>query len=541
MAQVQATLARIEPQIEAADFELIKGLASTIAFVMTLLRAQRTTIARLRRFFGLSASERTREVLRSVPDSNADIGRTWAANGQGAAGNTDAAAAASGKPKAKGHGRLAASDYQAAIHVAVSHNTLSAGCGCPGCGRGSLYELKEPARIVRIVGQPMLAALCWDCQRLRCSACGDVYTAQAPNEAQGPKFDETAVSMIALCRYGAGLPHHRLERLQRNLQTPISSSTQWEVLDQSAPTFRPVFEHMETLAAQGAVVHNDDTYVRILAFMGEARAKLLNDGQLPDPERTGLFTTAIVSITDDGPIALFYSGRKHAGENLAKLLTAREPDREPPILMSDALNRNVPKGHAVVEANCAAHARRGIVDQYPNFPAECRHVLELMRTVFSVEALCKQHTLSPQQRLLVHQRESKPAMDELHQWMTAQLAQKLVEPNSDLGKAYDYMLKRCDKFTLFLRQAGAPLENNICERALKRAICHRRNSLFYRTQHGASVGDMFTSLIHTAELRGQNPFDYLTQVQRHASAVAENPADWMPWNYKATIAGLADR
>jgi hypothetical protein len=275
--------------------------------------------------------------------------------------------------------------------------------------------------------------------------------------------------------------------------------------------------------------------------MGEARAKLLNDGQLPDPERTGLFTTAIVSITDDGPIALFYSGRKHAGENLAKLLTAREPDRDPPILMSDALNRNVPKGHAVVEANCAAHARRGIVEQFPNFPAECRHVLELMRTVFSVEAVCKQYALSPQQRLLVHQRESQPVMDELHQWMTAQLAQRLVEPNSDLGKAYDYMLKRWDKFTLFLRQPGAPLENNICERALKMAICHRRNSLFYRTQHGASVGDMFTSLIHTAELRGQNPFDYLTRVQRHASAVAENPADWMPWTYQATLDRLAER
>jgi hypothetical protein len=103
------------------------------------------------------------------------------------------------------------------------------------------------------------------------------------------------------------------------------------------------------------------------------------------------------------------------------------------------------------------------------------------------------------------------------------------------------MLKRWDKFTLFLRVPGAPIDNNICERALKMAICQRRNSLFYRTQHGATVGDMFTSLIHTAELHGKNPFEYLTALLRHARAVAEQPADWMPWTFEATLAALAAR
>ena len=197
---------------------------------------------------------------------------------------------------------------------------------------------------VHAVGQPVLAALCWDCQRLRCSACGHVYTALAPEEAQGPKFDESAVSMIALCRYCVGLPHNRLETLQRNLQTPIPSSTQWDVLDQSAPVFAPVFEQMKKTAAQGALVHNDDTYVRILSFLGKRRAQLLRTGELPDPERTGLFTTAILSITDKEPIALFCTGRKYAGENLAELLKTREAELEPPILMSDGLDsRNLPK------------------------------------------------------------------------------------------------------------------------------------------------------------------------------------------------------
>lgn len=513
--------------------------------VMRLVRAQRTSIARLRRLFGLSASEKTRQVTGAGSADSAGSDKEPAADGapQADASAGDAAVGGSTETSAskpKGHGRLGASDYPTATQHAVLHAELKVGELCPLCERGKLYELKEPARIVRIVGQPLLAALCWNCQRLRCAACGHVYTAKAPQQAQGPKFDETAVSMIALCRYGVGLPHHRLERLQRNLQTPVSSSTQWEALEQNESTFRPAFEELERTAAQGSVVHNDDTYVRILEFMGDRLAKLLKDGQLPDPDRKGLFTTGIVSITEHGPIALFYSGRKHAGENLAILLTARAPELEPPIQMSDALNRNVPNGHTVVEANCTLHARRGIVDQFPNFPAECRTLLELFRTIFIVDAKCKQDKLSAEQRLLVHQTQSKPAMDELHRFMTEQLTQRQVEPNSDLGKAYNYMLKRWDKFTVFLHKPGAPIDNNICERALKMAICQRRNSLFYRTQRGAKIGDMFTSLIHTAELHGENPFDYLTELQRHARAVADNPAQWLPWTYRATLARLSE-
>jgi transposase len=536
--KVEATLARIKPQLEAQDFELIARLWSTLMLVMRLVRAQRASLARLRRVFGLSSSEKTREVTGAGVDANRS-GAEAAQDATGAQGAHDGETAAKTKPK--GHGRLGVSDYPTALHHAVLHAELKVGERCPLCERGSLYALEEPARILRILGQPLLAAHCWDCQRLRCSGCGHVFTAQAPTEARGPKFDETAVAMLGLCRYGAGLPLHRLERLQRNVQTPLSSSTQWDALDQNAPALRPAFEHLERVAAQGSVIHDDDTYVRILSFMGERRAKLLQAGELPDPDRTGLFTTAIVSSTELGTVALFYSGRKHAGENLNKLLMARDPERDAPILMSDALSRNVPKDHLVVEANCTAHARRGIVDQFPNFPAECRTVLLLLREVYAVEADCKARKLTPDKRLAEHRDRSEPVMSQLHAFMTEELASKRAEPNSGLGKAYQYMLKRWDKLTLFLRVASAPLENNICERALKMAICHRRNSLFYRTQHGATVGDTFTSLIHTAELHGKNPFDYLTALLRHARAVADQPAAWMPWTYEATLAGLSGR
>jgi hypothetical protein len=366
-----------------------------------------------------------------------------------------------------------------------------------------------------------------------------VYTARAPEQAQGSKYDETAASMMALLRYGTGMPFHRLDHLQRDLKTPVPSSTQWDVVNERVELVRPAYDELVRLAAQGSVVHNDDSYMRVLHFMGKRRAALLKTGQLPDPERTGLFTTAIVSIAPSRPaIALFFTGRKHAGENLADVLSQRAAELSPPIQMGDALTRNVPEGHTVLASNCLAHGRRKIVDEIDNFPAECRYLLERLHLVYEVDDQCRQEKLSDQQRLSKHQRDSAPVMAEIRQWMEEQFDNKRIEPNSGLGQAFHYLLKRWDKFTLFLQKPGAPLDNNICERALKMAIQNRKSSLFYRSPRGAQVGDIYMSLIHTAELHGENPFDYLTALQRHEKAVAENPTEWLPWTYRETLARM---
>jgi len=113
-------------------------------------------------------------------------------------------------------------------------------------------------------------------------------------------------------------------------------------------------------------------------------------------------------------------------------------------------------------------------------------------------------------------------MEKLHSWYTAQFAERKVEPNSGLGQAISYLLKHWEKLTPFLRVAGAPLDNNLVERALKKAILHRKNSLFYKTRKGAQMGNLFMSLIHTCENNGVNAFDYLTELQRHAEGVSPN-------------------
>ena len=204
--------------------------------------------------------------------------------------------------------------------------------------------------------------------------------------------------------------------------------------------------------------------------------------------------------------------------------------------MSDALSRNLPDGYEVVDSNCLAHARRKVADEVDNFPSKCLFLLDQLALVYKLDNECKQQRLSKDERLRAHQRHSAPVMEALQKWMTAQFDAKLIEPNSGLGQAFNYFLKRWDKFTVFLRVPGAPLDNNICERALKMAIRFRKASLFYRSERGARVGDIYMTLIHTAELHGQNPFDYITELQRNHKAVRETPADWLPWNYKATLA-----
>lgn len=143
--------------------------------------------------------------------------------------------------------------------------------------------------------------------------------------------------------------------------------------------------------------------------------------------------------------------------------------------------------------------------------------------------------MTPEDRLAFHQAKSKPLMDELYRWLNKQLEEKLVEPNSGLGKAITYMLNHWGPLTRFMEIPGAPLDNNICERALKKAILHRKNSLFYKTDHGALIGDIFMSLIQTCAMAGENPYEYLLAIHKNPAMVKANPGNWLPWNFSQNL------
>ena len=431
-------------------------------------------------------------------------------------------------PPAAGHGRNGAEAFGAARKVSIKHQKLTHGDRCPECGKGNVYGQKEPKVLVRFVGQPPLAATVYSLERLRCGACGQVFTAQEPEGVGPDKYDETAAAMIAQLKYGAGTPFHRLEQLESQLGIPLPAATQWEIVEEAAQPLKPALDELIRQAAQGNVVHNDDTGMRVLTLKRE-----------PEDKRTGVFTSGIVSVGQERKIALYFTGGRHAGENLAEVLKQRSAELPSPILMCDALSRNVPRLPAGVEillANCLAHGRRQFVEVADNFPGECRYVLEMLGQVYGHDAEARERGLTPDERLRLHRDRSGPAMEQLHVWLMAQLDERKTEPNSGLGQAITYLLRHWQPLTLFLRKAGAPLDNNIAERALKRAVLHRKNALFYRTLHGAEVGDLFMSLIHTCQLCGTNSFDYLVELQRHAQDLAACPSEWMPWNYRETLA-----
>ena len=359
--------------------------------------------------------------------------------------------------------------------------------------------------------------------------------AEPPAEAGPNKYDESASAMIGLLKYGTGFPFYRLARLQAGLGIPLPAGTQWQLVQQAAPLLQPAHHELLRQAAQGEVLHNDDTPVKILALMGPASAQRDDS----DPQRTGVFTTGIVARLGALRIALFFTGTHHAGENLADLLQRRARELPRPIQMCDALPRNYTGKMDTILANCLAHSRRRFVDVITSFPDECKVVIEALREVYHNDEIAADDEMTPAQRLAWHRKRSKPVMRRLHKWATACIKKKQVEENSGLGEAIAYMLKHWRKLTLFLRVAGAPLDNNICERILKIAILHRKNALFFKTLNGARVGDIFMSLIHTAELCGADPFDYLVTLLRHHAEVRASPARWMPWNYREALAQLA--
>jgi transposase len=507
---------RARASLSAEEYRKLKGVVEALSYLTDLVADQQTTIRDLRELLFPASSEKTEAVLKKA---GMEATSKPAADKPGTTGER--------KPNAPGHGRNGAEAYRQPRRVTVSHESLKHGDRCPGCLKGKVYEQQEPRRLVRIVGQAPLSATVYELERLRCNLCGEVYSAEAPEGVGEDKYDESAAAMIAQLKYGTGMPFYRLEDLEQNLGIPLPASTQWEIVEEAAELIKPARDELIRQAAQGEVLHNDDTSMNVLVLR---RAIAEEAG-----ERTGIFTSGVVSTAEGRKIALFFTGRQHAGENLADVLKRRAAELPMPIQMSDALSRNAPRPIKLLVANCLAHGRRQFVQITPNFPEPCRHVLEALGEVYHQDRLARERGLSRIERLHFHQQHSKPVMNDLQQWLDAQLKESKVEPNSGLGKAIAYMLRHWQALTLFLRQPGAPLDNNLVERALKKAILHRKNSLFYKTLNGADVGDLYMSLIHTCELNDVNPFDYLTELQRHSEELAAKTADWIPWNYLVAL------
>lgn len=506
--QMAALLARAKRLLSEEDYEIVKSMADTISFLSRSADKNKVHMQKLiAMLFGV-INEKTAKVLKEKKQKDIKDKET------------------------KGHGRNGASAYSGAEKIEIPHEGLKPKDKCPACKKGKVYDTKEPNVIVRITGQAPVSAKVYELQRLRCNLCGQIFTAQSPEGLGDEKYDAASGAMIALLKYGSGLPFNRLEGLQESLGIPLASSTQWEIVEQVADRIAPAYRELIRIAAQGDVIHNDDTVMKILDRMN-----------LSDEERKGrkgMFTSGFLSIAGSIKIALFFTGHNHAGENMADILAKRSDELGPPIQMCDGLSRNIPKEFETILSSCLCHGRRKFVEINESFPKEVEFVLKTLEKVYENDAFTKESNMDPEQRLKYHQETSAKLMEDLKNWIVSQLDDKKIEPNSVLGQAMSYMLKHFKGMTLFLHVAKAPLDNNLCEQVLKRAILHRKNSLFYKTEQGAYIGDLFMSLIHTCSLCKANSFEYLKNLQENSSLIAKNPQKWMPWNYVEMLTTTAE-
>lgn len=532
--ELDALLALAKPTFPSDQYELLQGVLTTFVYVMRALQNAKTSLKRFRQMLFGASTESKHNVLTVKPgasDDDSDGDEALPQPGAAPASTTPADKAGLLEPKAReGHGRRAASAYCDSPVLVIDVPNLKSGDPCPECKAGKVYE-SPPKVIVKVVGQSPLGASIFHLRQLRCRLCDAVFTAPMPaGQSPTPKYDPSCAAMLAMLRYGAGMPFYRLEGLQANLNVPLPDATQWDIVFKALPAPKAVYTQLIRQAAQAPLLHTDDTPTKILSLMAD-RKVLEALGQTPT--RKAINTTGIIAVLAEHKVALFVSGHHHAGDNLNLVLAQRAKELEPPIQMSDALSSNFMGSDEFerIVANCLTHGRRKFVSIVEHFPLECRYVIEVLAQVYAHDAHARGEGMTPAQRLQYHQAHSGPPMQALQQWMNDQFDQKQVEPNSVLGQALRYMLKHWSALTLFLSKAGAPLDNNLCERALKRAIRHRKNSMFYKTLNGAQAGDVYMSLIHTCELCHVNAFAYLQALQVRAKDVMAQAALWLPWNY----------
>jgi hypothetical protein len=537
-----------QSNLPAAVAERLEQIIRTCLWLVFALQETKITVSRLRRVLFGKAFETSAPAPQDALAPSAAGGDATHAGAVVNAGAEDTAAMpGEAPPRASqqppqdtptgghrpGTGRQGAAAYVGAERVECRHEELVPGQRCPVCGQGTLYEL-PPGVEMRIDGHALLSAIRYELHKLRCSACGQVCTAPLPREAGEEKYSPRARAVLVVGRYYLGLPFYRLAGYQAMLGVPMPDATQWDQIEKVGDCCYVVFAYLETGAAQGELIYQDDTTVRIVSLLKQnqqMRADALAQGLSRPKERTGRFTTALVVRVGERLICLYYSGRAHAGDNLAALLEHRAADQEPPLVMSDALSRHDIDEGLVIRCHCLAHGRRQFSDIEAVFPSECRLVIDVLKQVFDHDEEARDEQMSPAARLAYHQAYSQPLMDALKAWLDKQREDRLVEPKSSLGQAITYMHNHWQTLTRFLSIPGAPLDNNLVERALKLFIRQRQNSLFYKSEHSAYIASVLTSLIVTCIYAGVNAIDYFVALQEHRSEVFADPAAWLPWAY----------
>ena len=532
-AEVEILIQKIEQnKLDERERRLIAALLRSFLYIVAQLQEKKITLLKIKdMIFGRKSEKNKKEKKKAgkggdqTSEGGSGDGESVEQSREPSNEKDESAGAESGEAK-RGHGRNPVSAYPGAKKVRCRHRELQSGHDCPDkrC-EGRVYPVLRPHQFTQFTGQPAITVTIYEQEVMRCNDCGKEYEATLPEGVSPKRYDETADAQMAISKCGLATPYNRSATMQRDCGMPLSESVMSERCEAVAEALRPIYEEMKRQAANGKVFYGDDTPARILELMKENKEK-------KEGERRGMQTSGIFVRTKEGAyIALYMSGRKHAGENLEELFKMRSPCLELPIQMSDALASNWSGEKERIQAVCLAHARRKFWEIRSFYPNECGYVLERIGEIYRNEDVTK--GMSAEQRLEYHQTHSVEIMEELREWMEGEMAEKKVEPNSSLGKAVRYFLNNYAGLGAFLRYAEAPLDNNQAERALKPVVMIRKNSYFYKTGHGAEVGAIILSMITSCRLNGTNVWNWMVSVLKRSSEVSRNPAAFLPWVYKA--------
>jgi len=486
------------------DYSLLTDILRAMIWLSFSLQEKELSIKRLRKIFGIK-TESAKKLLELAhgkaldQDNSADAPKENDLASEEANFDKDSSTKKKESKKAKNHGHRPSTDYSEAKIIDIAHNSLKKGDVCPDCLKGKVFQLK-PGTVINIKGQPWLQVEIYQPARFRCALCGKTFTATLPTDIiTGSRSDSTAKAIVSLLKYRGGVPFYRQGQIQEILGAPISASEIWSMTEDVADAVQPIYAAICMEAADAELVHNDDTTAKILS-----REKELKTSQNKS-ERTGTFTSCIVAVLKDPKvkIGLFFTGWKHAGENLDELLKKRSKGLPSLIQECDALSRNVPENHETQLANCLAHLRRKFYELVDVWPREVTKIIGEFSCVFANE---RDAPKDPQECFKWHQEKSNPVMQRIKNFCDDLIQQKKVEPNSSLGKAIAYLNNHWEAFTLFLRVPGVPLTNNDCERLIKKAVLNRKNAYFFKNETGAKIADILMSVMETCVLNNVNPF-----------------------------------
>jgi transposase len=392
---------------------------------------------------------------------------------------------------------------------------------CPCCGKGKLYK-SEGRKLLSFTASSPVQVNRFIKKVLRCNACG----LEQMSKKTIRKWDPSARSSIALQKV-MGMPFHRLSDLQALYGVPMAESTLWQqVCDLWTECGQFVHHALQSHLRESGSLASDDTKARILEVMQENKL-------LPEKERRDCNSTVICGSVEGREVVLYMSADRHCGENLGILLKDRRSE-EPVKLMTDAAAQNKPileKETEIVTLKCLIHARRKFYDLLDFYPNECGYFLNEISEIYKHEKICRAY--SPADKLQYRKEHSRPRIKNIYDKIEYLFDNRLVEPNSSLGKAMRYWLNHEEGLSKFLEIETEEIDNNKSERALKALILQRKNSLFFASRDSAAVLSGMNGLIQTCALNDVNAFEYLNWIQRNAAELRGSPERFFPWHYDA--------